>query len=192
MFPIAPPPTEVYNRFITNFKPNNLAIDKAIALMSLSEDDKFIKIIYSLKYDGFRRVGIELGRELGRFLIKNNMTDYDFLVPIPIHHARKRERGFNQSEFICKGINLVTHIPINTKLLKRTKYTQSQTLLTKEERKTNIQNVFSLFIPSTKLDGMTFLLVDDVLTTGSTINSAGSVLKNHGAKNVASATLAIA
>lgn len=191
-FPVAPLPSEVYNRLVSNFDRNELAIDNAIALMSLSENDKFINIIYSLKYNGFRRVGIEFGKELGRFLLKYNMISYDALVPVPIHSARRRERGFNQSELISKGINSIINVPVDSKLIKRTRYTQSQTLLNKEERKSNISNVFSSYKKTNEISGKSFLLVDDVLTTGSTINAIGQVLKQIGAKRVDCASLAIA
>lgn len=191
-FPVAPQPSEVFNRFISNFDRNELAIDNAVALMNLSENDKFINIIYSLKYNGFRRVGIEFGKELGRFLLKYNMVNYDALVPVPIHSARVRERSFNQSEIICKGISLIINIPIDSKLIKRTRYTQSQTLLNKEERKRNMTNVFASYKTSNEITGKSFLIVDDVLTTGSTINAVGQVLKQIGAQRVDCASLAIA
>ncbi len=190
--PLAPEPDIIFNRLINNFDRDDLAISGATSLFSMKEDHDYMNLIYSLKYKGFSRVGIELGKELGRMLQYYNKTNFDAIVPVPIHHARRRERGYNQSEFIAIGISSFTGIPVNTKIIKRRKYTQTQTVLSKDERRTNVEKAITSYKKDTRLDGGNFLLVDDVLTTGSTLNACASTLLLLGARNVEVATLVYA
>lgn len=190
--PLAPEPETIYNRLVCNFEKDDLYINGAISLFSMKEDHDFMKAIYSLKYKGFSRIGTELGKELGRLMKIYGRTNYDAIVPVPIHHARKRERGYNQSEFIAKGISEITGISINTKIIKRKRYTQTQTVLSKSQRKINVEKAISPFKNNIKISGGSYLLVDDVLTTGSTLNSCAKILLSLGAKNVEVATLVYA
>jgi ComF family protein len=102
-----------------------------------------------------------------------------------------RERGFNQAEIIALGIAQILGVSVDTKLIKRFRYTTTQTLLSAEERKTNVKNVFKGYNEKTKLNNETILLIDDVLTTGSTINECAKTLLNLGARRVDIAALAI-
>lgn len=190
--PLAPEPEVILNHLITNIKGDDLSLSGAYCLFSVSEDFDFIKLIYSLKYDGFTRVGKELGLELGKIIQKYKDTDYDYLVPVPIHHARQRERGFNQSEIITEAVSSVLNTPIGKNIVKRNKYTQSQTLLSSSERKMNVSDVFIPAQKNLNLFGKSFLLIDDVLTTGSTLNACGNCLLELGAKRVDCAALAFA
>lgn len=190
--PLAPQPDKVYNRLISNFDKDDLYINGAISLFSIKENHDYMNAIYSLKYKGFSRIGSELGKELGRFMKLYHKTNYDAIVPVPIHHARKRERGYNQSEFIAKGISDVIDCPVKMDIIKRKKYTKTQTLLSKIERRTNVEKAIAPFKKNTKLSGGSYLLVDDVLTTGSTLNSCAKILLSIGAKNVEVATLVFA
>ena len=109
---------------------------------------------------------------------------------MPVHHARLRERGFNQSEIIAKAVGKEISVPV-TKAIKRIRYTSTQTLLSKQERKTNILDSIVPVKKQMKIEG-SYLLIDDVLTTGSTINVCASVLLDMGASRVDCAVLAIA
>jgi len=148
-------------------------------------------LLHKLKYRKKKEIGIELGEHFGVELKKSGFSaDIDFLVPIPLHWKREKKRGYNQSEMIAIGISNVTGIPINTKLLFRHKHNLSQTTKNKKERWGNVEDIFTV----SKIDtnGKHLLLIDDVVTTGSTIEaSANCILKN---KNVSLsiATLAIA
>jgi len=192
LLPAAPSSDTILNRFITNFPKDLVSISNFYSLFSFNEDKDYIKIIYSLKYAGFKRVGTEFGKELGKLILEKSGTDYSAIIPIPIHHARMRERGFNQSDVIAAGISTIINIPVNNKIIRRSKYTKTQTLLTKAERKTNVNDVFVPFNNHINIKGKYFLLIDDVLTTGSTINSCGNVLLEMGAKRIDCATLACA
>ncbi|MCX7735564.1 MAG: phosphoribosyltransferase family protein [Candidatus Kapabacteria bacterium] len=191
-FPLAPAPDIIMNRLAENFPPDDFAISNAIALFKVAQNSDYMKIIHSIKYYGFRRVGFQLGCELGK-LIKNQLDEsYDYIVPVPIHSARFRERGFNQAEILAKGIAQILNVNVHNKLIKRVRYTTTQTLLSGEERKTNVMNVFSGYNKNTKLNNEQILVVDDVLTTGSTINECAKTLLNIGARRVDIASLAVA
>lgn len=190
--PLAPEPNVIYNRLISNFDKDDLYINGAISLFSIKENHNYMNTIYSLKYFGFSRIGIELGKELGRLIKLHNKTNFDAIIPVPIHHARKRERGYNQSEFISKGISDVLGFPVKTNVIIRKRYTQTQTVLSKIERKINVANSIAPFKKNIKLPGGSYLLVDDVLTTGATLNSCAKILLSLGAKNVEVATLVYA
>ena len=101
---------------------------------------------------------------------------------MPIHKARRRERGYNQAELICKGLSNATGVPILDALV-RTSNTVSQTTLTDAERSSNVSTVFALS-PEASVQGMRLLLVDDVFTTGSTMNACAEVLLSAGARRV--------
>lgn len=161
------------------------------SLINLKENHKYMNLIHNLKYYGFRKVGYELGKELGKFLSINNNTEYDYIIPVPIHSAKKRERGYNQSDYIAKGVSEFTTIPYDIKMTSRSKYTQTQTRLDKSERKTNVSGIFKLK-KSASILNKSILIVDDVFTTGSTINSLAELLLESGAKKISAATIASA
>jgi ComF family protein len=188
--PLAPPPDVIFTSMINNFSFDDLSIIRFYSLFSVKKGNRFMNLIYGLKYLGFTRVGFEIGHELGKVIEMYSDIEYDALIPVPIHHARIRERGFNQADIICKGISDYLGMPVKNKTIKRDKYTTSQTKLSKEERKYNVKDIFKPYNKRIKLNGGTFLLVDDVLTTGSTINSAAEALLEMGANRVDAATLA--
>ena len=187
---LAAPPNIIINNLIASFGDSDLlALSNIASLYSATNDDSnAIKLVYGLKYSGFRKIGIEFGQLLGKLLIDYNMTEYDYIAPVPIHKARKRERGFNQSDFIANGITNIINIPVKLDLLEKKFYTQTQTQLNSKQRKTNIKNSFMV---NNKYDltNKQILLVDDVLTTGATLNECATVLLEAKAKLVDAATI---
>ncbi len=152
------------------------------------------KIAHSLKYQAVTVFGRELGRHLGEKIATcGNFTDIDAIIPVPLHRLKRRERGYNQSEFISRGIADVLDKPILASLIQRKKNTISQTHLTAEERAKNVEDAFEIpkkAMPAVK--GKIFLLVDDVITTGATIQSMARVLKEAGAKKIYVGSAALA
>jgi ComF family protein len=143
-------------------------------------------VIHEIKYNGYARTGMLLGKTMGAEL-RNILSELDCFIPVPLHRVKKRERGFNQAEWIAKGIASHVNVPVESHLLKRVKYTQSQTTLSKEERNKNMEDAFQINQPKTyKFAG----LVDDVLTTGSTANACASVLLKNGFDRVIVLSLA--
>jgi ComF family protein len=190
--PLAPEPDYIQNRLISYYSQDELAISEALSLLSVSSKSNFMELIYSLKYYGFSRVGVELGRELGRRLLIYGKGKYDMIVPVPIHSARMRERGYNQSEFIARGISSVIESKVGNKIIKRAKYTQTQTQLSSAQRRKNVENVFKPFDKNLNISGQRILLTDDVLTTGSTLSCCAKLLLEMGAESIDVATVAYA
>ena len=106
----------------------------------------------------------------------------DLLIPIPLHKSRRRKRGFNQAELIARGLGKELGIPVSADSLLRTKKTSPQKELNDQERKSNLKNAFQLAKDNVKFKKI--LLIDDIYTTGSTIDAAASVLLDHGAEKV--------
>jgi competence protein ComFC len=107
---------------------------------------------------------------------------FDVIVPVPLHPTRQRERGFNQASVIAELLGAQTSIPVK-RLLERTRYTTTQTALDRSERMENLHNAFRLR-KNTNVRGLRVLLVDDVLTTGSTLNECARILKRAGALSI--------
>jgi ComF family protein len=139
--------------------------------------------IHYLKYQGYPRLGLAFGNELGAMLNHIGCDTYTAIVPVPIHHARKRERGYNQAECIAEGINLVLKQNLNANLIRRVRYTSTQTKLSRIERIKNISTAFVIDNPKQCVNS-TYLIVDDVITSGSTLNTIATTLLNAGAKQV--------
>ncbi|MFA6571826.1 MAG: ComF family protein [Bacteroidota bacterium] len=187
LIPKAPPSEFITIRIKNNFS-DEFYISKCTSLFFVSQDAPWMNVIHSLKYSGFSKVGLELGIELGRVLAGSG-SSYDFIIPVPIHSARRRERGFNQSELIAKGISDFTKWQTDFKIIKRVKYTQTQTSLGSEERRLNVAEVFSPYKKSKEIKNSSILLVDDVLTTGATLNACAKVISRMGASSIDVATL---
>ena len=115
-----------------------------------------------------------------RFPVFNN-ANYDEIVPVPLYKTRKRERGYNQSEEIAKALSHIFQIPVKSEHLLRTRSTLSQTKMSEKEREQNVRNAFSCPV---RLTDSNILLVDDVITTGSTIEACVKALLSAGAKKV--------
>lgn len=170
------------------------SVDEFYSCYYFQEGGVFQKLVHSLKYDAITKFGIELGKHIGEEMkIQTDVRAIDALVPVPLHRLKQRERGYNQSESLCQGIAHILHRPVALSLVKRLKNTVSQTHLSAEERNQNVGDAFEVSLPKRHLvQGKILLIVDDVITTGSTIQSVGRVLKNAGAAKVIAASAAIA
>jgi ComF family protein len=192
--PPAPLGEVSFNWLLEHTRLEDIAISRIYSLFSAKEDFKYMKLVYALKYYGFTHIGRQLGEALGRQVVLQSDCKYECIIPVPIHRARQRERGFNQSEKIAEGISNVLNIPVNNKTVRRLRYTTTQTILAKHERKTNLIGAFAPYSKS-RVDNQSYarknvLLVDDVLTTGSTLNNCAAALVEMGFARVDVATLA--
>jgi ComF family protein len=150
------------------------------------------KVLHALKYDGNTAAGIELGRAFGSVLVDWNIHA-DYLLPVPLHRRKERERGYNQAAYIARGAADVTNLPIRTDLLVRTKNTQTQTQLNREQRKKNMEDAFVIVEQKAhEIEGKTLLIVDDVITTGATIVSCAAALCTANAAAVIAGSVALA
>ncbi len=140
-------------------------------------------VIHELKYKRNPQIGHYIGQLCGENLRGSSfIADVDILVPVPLHPKREKERGYNQSLEICKGISEVTGIPIDSNTLIRKVNNKSQTKNSRFDRWKNVEDIFSI-TDSTAFQNKHILLVDDVITTGSTLEScAKEILKCDGAR----------
>lgn len=136
------------------------------------------ELLHQLKYNNQPLLGVEMGKWLAEEMLKYNIPLPDVIVPVPLHKKRARVRGYNQSLQLAKGISEITKLPINDQLVKREVYNVSQT---KQSRFSRWDNVSTLFKVGKKLplQHQHILIVDDVITTGSTVEAICSALKNE-------------
>jgi ComF family protein len=157
------------------------------------EKDKTLQlIIHAIKYDMKFMTATYLGKLLGAAILeKRPKWKIDYVMPIPLHRLREAEREYNQCENVAKGISRVTSIPVMANVMKRVKFTESQTTKALVEREENVKNAFQIKKKS-EVKNKNILLIDDVITTGATINECGKVLIEAGANKVYAASLALA
>jgi ComF family protein len=152
----------------------------------------FDKLVQAFKYSGKTKVGELLGRALAELVQQDEvLSAADAVCPVPLHPARLRERGFNQSLLLVAAISMSTRIPL-ADFLVRIRNTQTQTLkMNPEARLKNLERAFRLR-PGADVDGKRVLLVDDVMTTGATLDQAARELLKGGAARVLGAVVAAA
>jgi ComF family protein len=158
-------------------------IEKAAAFSFYNKGSRIRNLIHNLKYRGVKEIGFELGRIYGFSLKSSGFTeDIDLIIPVPLHPSKKRIRGFNQSDYISSGLSDATDLPVETNSLVRIAGSETQTKRSRYERWTNVEGIFHVVDPEIII-GRHILLVDDVITTGSTIEScADELLKVKGVK----------
>ncbi len=167
-----------------------IKIEKATALFHFYKGSRFRKLLHGLKYKSKPQIGILLGKELGAEMHSSgNFQDIDYIIPVPLHPKRQKQRGYNQSEMIGEGISKVTNIPMLTDVLLRNLETVTQTKMTREERWKNVSGKFIISNPE-KIENKHLLLIDDVVTTGATLEACGEILLNINGVKLSIAVLA--
>ena len=150
------------------------------------------KLIHELKYRGNRELGIELGRMAGAELKESSaFASADYIVPVPLHYKKEAKRGFNQSLMIALGMSETLNIPVADKMLVRNLPSETQTRKSVYERYENTAGIFSLR-QKEECEEKHILLVDDVLTTGSTLEACAAALLQCEGVKVSVFTLALA
>ena len=167
-------------------------ITAATAYFFFEKESRFAKIIHHLKYRGMKEIGIEMGKIFGAELKETSrFNKVDLIIPVPLHWKKQKKRGYNQSEFIASGIAESMGKPIDTNTLYRAVETETQTWKSRYERWENVENIFRLRSDD-KITGKHILLVDDVITTGATLESCATTLLKENNTKVSVATLAMA
>jgi ComF family protein len=134
-------------------------------------------LIHNLKYQQKTNIGIDLGKQLGNAAAEFFSMDESWIIlPVPLYPSKERERGYNQSYYISLGIKSVTGAQIDTKSVLRIRNTRSQTMLTTAERRENVSGAFILNRQSPSPENNPVAIIDDVITTGSTIAEIVSIL----------------
>ncbi len=144
-------------------------------------DDVIKPALYRLKFHHRKEIGDELAAEMVHYLGEQLLFwRPQLLIPIPISRKRRRSRGYNQAEVLARGIGCRLGVPVSESILVRVKETKALKELSKEERRQQMKRAFSVFgeVPET------VVLVDDIYTTGATMDAAAAVLKEHGAVRV--------
>lgn len=155
-------------------------IDRAAALFYYEPHAKAANIIYALKYRDRPEVGVQLGRQAARELLPSGFFDgIDGIVPVPLTARRQRERGYNQSREIARGISQATGLPVYDRALSRLTFRDSQTAKRRWERHENVEHAFGLR-NAAAARGRHLLIVDDVVTTGATVTACARELHKAG------------
>ena len=148
------------------------------------------KMIHEFKYNEMTRIAKIFGKLSQEYFEKYQPFDYiDYIIPVPLHRVRKRSRGFNQAELLAREISKRMNWEYLPNLIKRKRFTETQTKLNREQRKENVSFAFKIN-PEYSIKGKNILLVDDVFTTGSTTNSIAAVLKGEQVNKVYVLTIA--
>jgi ComF family protein len=158
-------------------------LENTAALYTFQKKSKVQHLIHQLKYKGRKDVGIHLGKLLGAELVKaDGFKDISKVIPVPLHPDKQRKRGFNQSEQFAIGLAKAMDIEMDVTSFIRTVDTETQTRKSRFARWENVKEIFKVTAPE-ELAGRHILLVDDVITTGATLESAAHILQeNNGVK----------
>ena len=167
-------------------------VERATSFLFFQKGSDFQKLIHELKYRGNKEVGVTMGKFAAADLLdSDDFKSIDLIVPVPLHEKKEAKRGYNQSEMICNGIAEILGMPVVTDNLYRTAENTTQTRKSVFERYENTQGIFGLKNPA-EFEGKHILIVDDVLTTGSTVEACIQALLQAKNTRISVFTLAIA
>ncbi|MEJ7912702.1 MAG: ComF family protein [Chitinophagaceae bacterium] len=166
-----------------------IALAHATAQYYYTKESLMQRLMHRFKYRGEEELGTYLGTLMGQSLAATDRFDLvDALIPLPLHPSKERKRGYNQAAILCNGIAAVIEKPVWTKIIHRQQPTETQTKKSRTERWENIKGKFQL-LDAAALKGKHVLLVDDVLTTGATLEACTAVLLEAADVQVSIATL---
>ncbi len=169
-----------------------IEINKATSFLLYTKGDMVKTILHSIKYKGNKPLAIEMGRIFGLHLKENNIfNSIDVIIPVPLHPKKLNKRGYNQSELIAEGISSILDISVVREGLYKNTNTSTQTRKNRYERWINSENMYTVCNAST-FENKNILLVDDVLTTGATLEACCIAFKNLKVESLNIATLAYA
>jgi ComF family protein len=192
-----------YSLPLTNFHllPDNIVarqfwgkikLEGAYTLYYFAKGGKVQNLVHAFKYKGIKEIGNLLGNIAGEQLVKNEVfKSVDLIIPVPLHKKRMRQRGYNQSACFAEGIAEKLNVSVETDNLLRPAATETQTHKSRFDRFNNMQEVFTIRCPE-KLANRHVLLVDDVITTGSTLEACGVQLLKIDGLTLSIATIAYA
>jgi len=165
---------------------------KASSYFIYTKHSDYTNIIHGLKYEGKQEIGLYFGELFGNELKESGFCEsIDCIIPVPLHKKRHRERGFNQSLCIAQGLSKATGLEIDNDSVKRIVYTKTQTKKSKMERFGNVDHIFKLN-ENHSLTNKHVLLIDDVITTGATIESLAQALESVEGITISIVSLALA
>jgi ComF family protein len=180
------------NTFTARFD-GRVRLEAAAALFFFTTKSRTQHLVHQIKYHDKREAAVELGRVLGEKLVQSpDFQAINCIVPVPMHPTKQRWRGYNQAEMFANGLADVMQLDVETRALKKVKMTTSQTKMSRMERLANTQEIFELSNP-TPLRGKNILIVDDVMTSGATLESCAlAITKQLPDAKISFATIAYA
>ncbi|TAH18495.1 MAG: ComF family protein [Cytophagales bacterium] len=169
-----------------------IPLKHAFAYLRFVKTGKVQVLLHHLKYYGKQEIGEMLGRWYGNDLKKSQLaTQFDLILPVPLHPSKLEKRGYNQCDSIARGMAEGLSVAWDSGILVRQKANVSQTRKDRVERWENVANIFYITKPE-KVKGKNILLIDDVITTGATLEACGLPLQNAGCQSLSIAGLAVA
>lgn len=169
-----------------------LPIHSAMSEFYFSKDSIIQNCIHEFKYRGNKKAGLYLGKMMGKSLLKSNrFLNVDALIPLPLFNQKEIKRGFNQAAILCEGIHEIINVPVVTNNVIRIISTETQTKKGRTQRWENVEKSFSV-LDKKALKGKHILLVDDVITTGATLEACGTEISKTEGVTLSLATLAVA
>jgi ComF family protein len=169
-----------------------LPLENGAAMYYFAKRSPIQRALFALKYYNQPDIGVRLGRDLGRQLYQRPaFRDIDGIVPVPLHPRKERKRGYNQSAMLAEGLAEFLAVPVIDGALVRQQHNESQTRKKRLERFNNVGEVFAVHNPAA-VRGKHLLLVDDVLTTGATLEACGLKLLEVPGVRISVATIAMA
>jgi ComF family protein len=166
-------------------------IELATSFFFYSKGSRYQHILHDLKYKGKKEIGFEIGKIFGKEILPSGFSQIQLIVPIPLHPSRQRKRGYNQSEWIAMGLAEAMGKPMESKSLSRISASSTQTKKGRYDRWTNVEGIFRANVPG-NLANRHVLLVDDVVTTGATLEACATEVLSIPNTKVSIATLAVA
>lgn len=159
-----------------------IPVNEATAQYYFTRESLMQHLMHQFKYRGNKELGLELGRLMGERLIRSGRFNIDALVPLPLFASKEKRRGFNQAAVLCDGMAEVMNLPVLKNTVIRSRHTETQTKKGRVERWQNMEGKFVL-INEDNIRDRHLLLVDDVVTTGATLEACGTeLLKGHNTK----------
>jgi ComF family protein len=169
-----------------------LPLEAATAQYYFTKESQMQHLMHQFKYKGNKELGKQLGRLMGIELLKTDrFADIEALIPLPLFVSKEKRRGYNQSTILCEGIAQILNVKIPKNVIVRNQHTETQTKKGRLERWQNMEGKFQLTNPAAIQDKHV-LLVDDVITTGATLEACGQELLKAGNLKLSIATLCYA
>lgn len=175
-----------------HFAPDDFMLSRVSACWALHRNSQIDAAIYAIKYGGRTELAAHLGMLMAGHIDMVDLNETAIIAAVPIHRARERERGYNQASLLAAGLAATRQLPLlDERVIIRQRYTPTQTSLDQQHRSSNVQGAFAVRIPE-HVRGRHIVLVDDVLTTGATINACALALVEAGARRVDAITVCVA
>lgn len=182
---------EKENEFTERFW-NRIPLENGAAIFYYRKAGLTAQLIHQFKYHNKRKIGSQLGEYYGGILASTpSFQEIDLIIPVPLHRDKERKRGYNQSAIFGSGLSSQMGIPMLKDCLRRTIFTKTQTRKGTLDRLENVENIFEVATPE-QIEGKHILLIDDVMTTGATLEACAIPILQLPGSKVSMVTMAIA